>query len=135
MNPAAVVISAVFAVLGTGVFLFFLFGKSELSSSRAKNYYRASAGVYLSALILFLVLSLTLQGLPTEFIVIAEIMVTIVFGFSTYLLYRIVMQLESIQKDIDDGKVRSSEQVAREEEAFEQRFKDKEESEDPEDDN
>ena len=129
MNPAAVVISAVFAVLGIGVFLFFLFGRSELSSGRAKNYYRASAGVYLSALILFLVLS------PTEFIVIAEIMVTIVFGFSTYLLYRIVMQLESIQKDIEDGKVRSSEQVAREEEEFEQRFKDKEESEDPEDDN
>ena len=41
----------------------------------------------------------------------------------------------SIKKDIEDGKVRSSEQVAREEEAFEQRFKDKEESEDPEDDN
>ena len=119
MNPAAVVISAVFAVLGIGVFLFFLFGRSELSSGRAKNYYRASAGVYLSALILFLVLSLTLPGLPTEFIVIAEIMVTIVFGFSTYLLYRIVMQLDSIQKDIDAGKVRSSEQVAREEEAFE----------------
>ena len=58
MNPAAVVISAVFAVLGIGVFLFFLFGRSELSSGRAKNYYRASAGVYLSALILFLVLSL-----------------------------------------------------------------------------
>jgi hypothetical protein len=81
------------------------------------------------------VLSLTLEGLPTEFIIIAEIMVTAVFGFSTYLLYRIVMQLDSIQKDINDGKVRSSEQVAREEEEFEQRFKDKEESEDPEDGN
>lgn len=135
MNLTAVVISAVFLVLGAAVFLFLLFGKSKLSASHAKNYYRASAGVYLSALILFLILSLTLEGLPTEFIVIAEIMVTIVFAFSTYLLYRIVMQLDSIQKDINDGKVRSSEQVAREEEEFEQRFKDEKESEDPEDGN
>jgi len=135
MNLTAVIISAVFLALGAGVFLFFLLGKSKLSASHAKNYYRASAGVYLSALILFLVLSLTLEGLPTEFIIIAEIMVTAVFGISTYLLYRIVMQLDSIQKDINDGKVRSSEQVAREEEEFEQRFKDKEESEDPEDGN
>ena len=135
MNLAAVVISAVFAVIGTGVFFFFLFGKSTLTAGRAKNFYRASAGVYLSALILFLILSLTLPGLPTEFIIIAEIMVTIVFGISTYLLYRIVAQLDSIQKEIDSGNVRSSEQVAREDAEFEQRFKDKEESEDPEDDN
>ncbi len=135
MNIAAVVIAAVFAVLGIGVFLFFLFGNSKLTSGQAKNYYRASAGVYLSALILFLILSLTLPELPTEFIIIAEVMVTLVFCFSTYMLYRIVMQLESIQKDIDDGKVRSSEQVAREDAEFEQRIKGKEESEDHEDDN
>ena len=135
MNLTAVIISAVFLALGAGVFLFLLLGKSKLSVSRAKNYYRASAGVYLSALILFLVLSLTLEGLPTEFIVIAEIMVTAVFGFSTYMLYRIAQQINEIQKDIEDGKVRPSEQVAREDAEFAARFKDEEESEDPEDGN
>ena len=135
MNLTAVIIASVFAVIGAGAFLFFLLGKNMFTASHAKNYYRASAGVYLSAVILLLVLSLTMAELPTAFIVIAEVMLIFVFAFSTYMLHRIIRQLDDIQKDINEGRVRSSEQVEREEAEFAERFADEKESEDNKDGN
>lgn len=135
MNLTAVIISSVFAVLGAGAFLFFLMGKNKFTASHARNYYRASAGVYLSAVILLFVLSLVMTGLPTEFIIIAEAMLAFVFVFSTYILHRIILQLDNIQKDINEGRVRSSEQVEREDAEFANRFADEKESEDSEEDN
>ncbi len=128
MNLTAVIIASCFLAAGTAVFLFLLLGKNKLTQNRAKNYFRATAGVYLSALLLLFVLSLVMEGLPTEFIIIAEVMIATVFSFSTYILYRVVMQLDDIQKDIDAGKVRSAEQVAREDAEFEQRSEEDKES-------
>ena len=132
MNLTAVIIASVFALIALAAFVFFLTGKAGFIVKRTANYYKATSGVYLSATILLLVLSLTMTELPTEFIVIAEIMIAVVFVFSTYMLYRIVQQINEIQKDIEDGKVRSSEQVAREDAEFAARSK--EESEDGQDD-
>ena len=132
MNLTAVIIASVFVVIALAAFVFFLIGKAAFIVKRTANYYKATSGVYLSATILLLVLSLTMAELPTEFIVIAEIMIAVVFVFSTYMLYRIVQQINEIQKDIEDGKVRSSEQVAREDAEFAARSK--EESEDGQDD-
>ena len=132
MNLTAVIIASVFALIDLAAFVFFLTGKAGFIVKRTANYYKATSGVYLSATILLLVLSLTMTELPTEFIVIAEIMIAVVFVFSTYMLYRIVQQINEIQKDIEDGKVRSSEQVAREDAEFAARSK--EESEDGQDD-
>ena len=133
MNLVAVIIASVFVFIAAAAFVFFMLGKAKFVVKRTANYYKATAGVYLSAAILLLVLSLTLEALPTEFIVIAEIMIAAVYAFSTYMLYRIAQQINEIQKDIEDGKVRPSEQVAREDAEFAARFKD-EESEDSQDD-
>ena len=132
MNLTAVIIASVFALIALAAFVFFLIGQAGFIVKRTANYYKATSGVYLSATALLLVLSLTMAELPTEFIVIAEIMIAVVFVFSTYMLYRIVQQINEIQKDIEDGKVRSSEQVEREDAEFAARFK--EESEDGQDD-
>ena len=132
MNITAVIIASVFVVVALAAFVFFLLGKAKFVVKRTANYYKATSGVYLSAAILLLVLSLTMAELPSTFIVIAEIMIAVVFVFSTYMLYRIVQQINEIQKDIEDGKVRSSEQVEREDAEFAARFK--EESEDGQDD-
>ena len=132
MNITAVIIASVFVVVALAAFVFFLLGKAKFVVKRTANYYKATSGVYLSAAILLLVLSLTMAELPSTFIVIAEIMIAVVFVFSTYMLYRIAQQINEIQKDIEDGKVRSSEQVAREDAEFAARSK--EESEDGQDD-
>ena len=128
MNLAAVIIASVFAVSAAAVFVFFMIGKADFITKRTANYYKATSAVYLSAAALLLILSITLAELPTEFIVIAEIMIAFVFVFSTYMLYRIANQLGEIQKEIDEGRVRSSEQVAREDAEFAAGIEDKEDS-------
>ena len=135
MNITAVIIASVFVVVALAAFVFFLLGKAKFVVKRTANYYKATSGVYLSAAILLLVLSLTMAELPSTFIVIAEIMIAVVFVFSTYMLYRIAQQINEIQKDIEDGKVRSSEQVAREDEEFARKLQDDEETEAGEKDN
>ena len=128
MNLAAVIIASVFAVIAAAVFVFFMIGKADFITKRTANYYKATSAVYLSAAALLLILSITLAELPTEFIVIAEIMIAFVFVFSTYMLYRIANQLGEIQQEIDEGRVRSSEQVAREDAEFAAGIEDKEDS-------
>lgn len=128
MNLTAVIIASVFAVIAAAVFVFFMIGKAGFITKRTANYYKATSAVYLSAAALLLILSITLAELPTEFIVIAEIMIAFVFVFSTYMLYRIANQLGEIQKEIDEGRVRSSEQVAREDAEFAAGIEDKEDS-------
>lgn len=128
MNLTAVIIASVFAVIAAAVFVFFMIGKADFIVKRTANYYKATSAVYLSAAALLLILSITLAELPTEFIVIAEIMIAFVFVFSTYMLYSIANKLGEIQKEIDEGRVRSSEQVAREDAEFAAGIEDKEDS-------
>lgn len=87
MNMAAVITASVFLAFAIGVLIFLFVGKTSLSTSKIKNFYRASAGVYVSGALLILVFALVMKGLPVAFVVISDVTILFVFCFTVGLMY------------------------------------------------
>lgn len=120
MNITAIVIAVAFTVLSLAFLLVLILGKrNPLSTHRFKNYFVGSAGVHLSGTVLIMCFAIFMAGLPTSFVIIAELTITFVFVFTLAILYRMSLQIDDIQKAIAEGKARSAEQVAQEDAEFE----------------
>ena len=87
MNIASVITAASFLVFAIGILIFLFVGKTALSTSKIKNFYRASCGVYVSGALLILIFSLVMKGLPVAFVVISDITILFAFCFTVGLMY------------------------------------------------
>lgn len=87
MNMAAVITASVFLAFAIGVLIFLFVGKTSLSTSKIKNFYRASCGVYVSGALLILIFALVMKGLPVAFVLISDITILFVFCFTVGLMY------------------------------------------------
>lgn len=115
MNIAAVITASVFVLISVAILIYLFVGKGPLSTGTVKNFMRASCGVYISGTLMVLVFTLILKGLPTAFAVISDITITVVFCFTTGLIYfatkSIVQAAEkakanagTLNESSDDGK-------------------------------
>lgn len=87
MNMTSVITASVFLAFSIAVLIFLFVGKTALSTSKIKNFYRASCGVYVSGALLVLIFALVMKGLPVAFVVISDVTILFVFCFTVGLMY------------------------------------------------
>jgi len=87
MNTAAVVTALIFLLVSVAALVFLFIGHAPFCTGKYRNFYRACCGVYISGVLLVLIFTLIMKGLPVAYVLISDITVTLVFCFTVGLIY------------------------------------------------
>lgn len=87
MNIAAVITACIFLLLSFAALGFIYVGKAPFCKGRYKGFYLGSCGVYISGVILVLIFTLIMKGLPVAYVLISDITITVVFCLTVGLIY------------------------------------------------
>lgn len=108
MNIAAVITACIFLLLSFAALGFIYVGKAPFCKGRYKGFYLGSCGVYISGVILVLIFTLIMKGLPVAYVLISDITITVVFCLTVGLIYfmtrSIVEAAEKAEKKENDDK-------------------------------
>ena len=108
MNMSAFIAALIFLFISIAALVFMFVGKAPFCTGKYKSFYRASCGVYISGVLLVLVFTLIMKGLPLVYVLISDITVTVVFCFTVGLIYfmtrSIVEAAEKAEKKETDDK-------------------------------
>lgn len=87
MNIAAVITACIFLLVSILALIFMFVGKAPFCRGKYKGFYLGSCGVYISGVILVLIFTLIMKGLPVAYVLISDITITVVFCFTVGLIY------------------------------------------------
>ena len=87
MNIAAVITACIFLLVSILALVFMFVGKAPFCRGKYKGFYLGSCGVYISGVILVLIFTLIMKGLPVSYVLISDITITVVFCFTVGLIY------------------------------------------------
>ena len=108
MNMAAVITACIFLLCSIIALVFMFVGKAPFCQDKYKGFYLGSCVVYISGVILVLIFTLIMKGLPVAYVLISDITITVVFCFTVGLIYfmtrSIVEAAEKAQKKENDDK-------------------------------
>ena len=108
MNIVAVITACIFLLLSFAALGFIYVGKAPFCKGRYKGFYLGSCGVYISGVILVLIFTLIMKGLPVAYVLISDITITVVFCLTVGLIYfmtrSIVEAAEKAEKKENDDK-------------------------------
>ena len=108
MNIAAVITACLFLLLSFAALGFIYVGKAPFCKGRYKGFYLGSCGVYISGVILVLIFTLIMKGLPVAYVLISDITITVVFCLTVGLIFfmtrSIVEVAEKAEKKENDDK-------------------------------
>ena len=103
MNIAAVITACVFLLFSIVALIFLIVGKAPFCTGKYKSFYRGSCGVYISGVVLVLIFTLIMKGLPVAYVLISDITITLVFCFTVGLIYFMTRSIVEAQlKGIDN---------------------------------
>ena len=108
MNIAAVITACIFLLVSLVALIFLFVGNLPFCRGKYKGFYRGSCGVYISGVILVLIFTLVMNGLPVAYVLISDITITLVFCFTVGLIYFMTRSIVEAQlrgaDDDEDGK-------------------------------
>ena len=83
MNIAAVITACIFLLVSILALIFMFVGKAPFCREKYKGFYLGSCGVYISGVILVLIFTLIMKGLPVAYVLISDITITVVFCYGS----------------------------------------------------
>ena len=92
--PVAFFVALAFCVLAVLILMYMILGKASFFSGKYRPFCIASCLVYLSGLILALIFTLLMKGLPVAFVLVSDITVTCVFAFTIGLIIYLSKAME-----------------------------------------
>lgn len=105
MNTAAVITACIFLLLSLVALIFLFVGKAPFCTGKYRNFYIGSCGVYISGVVLVLIFTLIMKGLPVAYVLISDITITLVFCFTVGLIYFMTRSIvEASSKAVDNDK-------------------------------
>lgn len=104
--PVSFFAALAFCVFAVLILIFMIAGKASFFSGKYRPFCIASCLVYLSGLILALIFTLIMKGLPVAFVLVSDITVTCVFAFTICLIIYLsrAMEKQASGKNGEDEK-------------------------------
>lgn len=103
MNIAAVITACVFLLFSIVALIFLIVGKAPFCTGKYKSFYRGSCGVYISGVVLVLIFTLIMKGLPVAYVLISDITITLVFIFTVGLIYFMTRSIVEAQAKAENN--------------------------------